>query len=277
MTPSRLGPPLHLARVNAVVGWFVFTLGALVLLTWVGLSVGYVSFALGRHREGVDLWIGPVILAVLFAPIGSILAYKGYQGRVLELGVHEGGISYRDSSRALQWAWNEIVSVSCSQSAHATDVGLGLALTTHKSAKVEIVSARQGMVVVDERFPDHVTLATHVRDAAARGMLPVFEAALSAGQRVYFGGLGVDGWGLHGTVTMPWTEIGQVRWVSDGHFARYAIVDAQGAHRGDIPCPVPNEAILRVVLERFGKLGEGAPDEAPIGDRLLGEARRMFG
>jgi hypothetical protein len=248
--------------VNAVVGWFVFTLGVFVLLTWVGLSVGYLSFASGRHREGVDLFIGPVIMTVFFAPIGSILAYKGYQGRVLELGVHEGGISYRDSSRALQWAWNEIVSVSWSQSAHVTDVGLGLGLTTHESAKVEIVSARQGMVMVDERFPDHVSLAARVRDAAARGMLPRFEAALSAGQRLHFGALGVDGWGLHGIVTLPWTEVARVRWVSDGRFARYAIVDVHGAHRGDIPCPVPNEAILRVVLERFGKL-EGAPADAP--------------
>ncbi len=249
-----LGPRLHLARVSGLVGWIIFGLGLVILLAWVGLSAAFMVDAAGRHRAGLDLWVLPLAMGVFFLPFGLILAVKGLQGRVLEVGIHAGGIYYRERSRSVSWTWDDIVSVSWSQSDRLSDVGLGFEVTTRRTARVEIRSVRQGSVLIDERFPDHLALATMVRDTAARNMLPRYEAALAAGRRVYFGGLGIDHWGLHGAVVLPWSDVGQVRWVSEGSWARYAIIDGAGAHRGDVHCPVPNESVLREVLERFGKL-----------------------
>lgn len=94
-----------------------------------------------------------------------------------------------------------------------------------------------------------------VHELATAAMLPRFEAAIAAGQRVYFGPIGVDRWGLHlAHVTYPWPVVAQVYFQSHGGSASWVIFGANGARLNSVNTSlVPNEGVFRVVLGRFGR------------------------
>ncbi|MFT3769092.1 MAG: hypothetical protein QM820_26935 [Minicystis sp.] len=251
-------------------------MGIVILLAWVGLSLAFVLDQLHRNPPGDAVWIGPLVMAIFFVPFGAGFAVKGYQGRILRVDLHEGGVAYQDNKGRLAFRWDEVAAVLWEQTAYVGDVGLGLEVTTRRLAKTTLHATGGKSIVVDERFPDHVKLAAQIRDAAAEAMLPHFEGALSAGRRVFFGHVGIDTWGLHLREAIPWSAVAGIRWEPDGASARYVIYGTSGARIGEIRCPVPNEVILQVVLSRLGKLGNSLEEGAPLGDELLAAARGLL-
>ncbi|APR78727.1 Hypothetical protein A7982_04074 [Minicystis rosea] len=271
-----MGPLVQRAQASAVVAWIIFALGMIILLGWAGLSIALVSDQLQRKPTPDGVFIGPIVMAVFLVPLGSIFAVKGYRGRILRFDLHEGGVAFEDYKARLAVPWAEVAAVLWEQTAHVGDLGFGVEVTTQRVAKTVVQTARGGSVVVDERFPDHVRFAARVRDAAADAMLPRFEAALTAGQRVFFGRVGVDTWGMHLPEAVPWDAIGGIRWESHGASASYTVYRNDGGRIGEIRCPIPNEIIFQVVLSRMGKLGDAHQEGTPLGDEIIGAARRLL-
>jgi hypothetical protein len=271
-----MGRLVRRAQASPLVAWIVFSLGILILLAWAGLSLALVLDQLQRKPPPDAVWIGPLVMAFFFVPLGTVFAVKGYRGRILRFDLHEGGVAFEDYKGRVALSWVEIATCLWEQTAHVGDLGFGLEVTTRRLAKTTLQSVRGTTMVVDERFPDHLTLAAEVRDAAAEAMLPRFEAAIAAGQRVYFGRVGVDTWGLHLPEAVPWTAIARVRWEPAGAEARYVVYGTSGARIGEIRCPVPNEVVFQVVLTRFDKLGDAREEGAPIGDQIFAAARGLL-
>ena len=172
-------------------------------------------------------------------------------------------------------AWHDIQAIHWQRTDYVGNLGLGVELTTRRSATLTIESRRRETIVIDERFPDHLAFGAHVRDAAAEGMWPMFDAAMAVGQRVYCGPVGIDSWGLHLATALPWEAVASVRWVSDGSTARYVVIGTQGAPIGQIHCPVPNEVLLQTLLARMGKLAAIGSADTPNGDELVAIVRRL--
>lgn len=275
-SPHGLGRLVVRSQASVVTAWFVFAAGMALLLAWAGLSTGFVSVMHTAKRHDGAVWIGPLVMALFFVPIGLILAIKGYRGRVLRVDLHEGGVAFQDTAGRKAFVWLDIQAVHWERSDYVGDLGMGIDVTTRRVAKLTIESRRRETIVVDERFPDHVAFGARVRDAAAEGMLPAYDAAIAAGQRVYCGPVGLDSWGLHLATPLPWHAIASVRWVSDGPTARYVVIGSQGVPVGEIHCPTPNEVILQILLTRFGKLAENNGTDSPVGDELVATVRRML-
>lgn len=271
-----LGRLMHRAQISSIAGWLVFLAGMLLLLAWAGLSIALVSDQMSRNPEGGTPWIGAVVLSVFFVPLGLIFTFKGLSGRVLRIDVHEGGIAYRAAKERRTLLWDHTAAVLWEEMEHVAELGFGMNVAARSTAKTTLHPFGDAPIVVDERFPDHVRLAAYVRDAAAAGMLPRFEAALYAGQRVSFGNVGLDGWGLYLPEAVAWDQVASVRWQSLGQRARYVVTGPDGSHIADIPCPLPNEVIFQVLLKQKDKLG-GALDDAPsLGSQLLASARALM-
>ncbi len=272
---SSIGRLLLRARLSPLVGWIVFVLGLLLLSAWATLSLLFVLDQRSRGVGDATLWIGPLVMAFFFVPIGAVLAVKGYRGRVLGLDLYEGGLAFADRAGRYEVGWGEVVSIFSERVGHVANVGFGVGVTTHESAKLTVVSSRHPPIVVDNRFPDHVRLADRVLAAAAEGMLPRYEQALRSGKRMSFGPLALDGWGLHLAQPYPWSAIGQVRWERRGAQAVYAVYSSHGAPLAEIGTRgVANEAILQVLLGRLGKLGDSG-QERPLGDHAVAAVQRL--
>jgi hypothetical protein len=274
----RLGRHIHRAQASALVAWLIFSVGMVILLAWAGLSAAFAIDQRSRAMPGDGWWIGPLVMAFFFVPFGLIFAVKGYRGRVLRFDLYDGGFAFEDRNGRVSLPWDEIGSVFWEGLSHIAKLGFGVDVTTHGSAKVTILSMRQKPIVVDERFPDHVKLCAMVRDAAAAAMLPRIEAAIVAGQPVFFGPVGVsrEGFSL-GHIRLSWNAVGSVRWESSRELAWYALYDSNGAFVTKVDAAVvSNEVIFRVVLGRLGKLGVSEGQASPLGDEILATARRFL-
>ncbi|AKU97349.1 hypothetical protein AKJ09_04013 [Labilithrix luteola] len=218
------------------------------------------------------------MVAFFFVPLGVIFTVKGLRGRILCMELFERGVVFTNYRGGQTLLWEDITAVYWEQFSHRTDVALGLEVTTHRTAKLTIVPRFGKHVVVDERFPRHVELAAVIRDAAGEAMLPRHEAALMRGERIFFGPVGIDRWGLHtAQAAYPWEIVAAVRWEPDGPSAWYSVYGTNHARLTTLSASaIPNGIIFQIILERLGKLGASAGADAALGDGLLTAARRLL-
>ncbi len=268
---SSIGRLLLRARLSPLVGWIVFVLGLLLLSAWATLSLLFVLDQRSRGVGDATLWIGPLVMAFFFVPIGAVLAVKGYRGRVLGLDLHEGGASRSRIARVGTRSGGARSSRSASERVgHVANVGFGVGVTTHEVSQVDgCVVPTPAPIVVDNRFPDHVRLADRVLAAAAEGMLPRYEQALRSGKRMSFGPLVAARWvgAASGAGHYPWSAIGRVPMGGVEVPKRSTRSTPAMVHRWPRSGTrgVANEAILRVLLGRLGKLGDSGQERPPPG------------
>jgi hypothetical protein len=257
MHDPRLGNLVRRAEASPLVAWFIFGVGAVLLLAYAVLATLLSLDQMSRAKGGGGWWIGPLVLAFFFVPLGLIFVVKGLRGRVYRLDVFEGGLAFQDRAGRVVVPWDEIIGVYHAQFGHIAKLGLGVDLQTHRSAKLSVVSARQKPIVVDERLPNHVDFATFVRGAAANGMRARTMGAFQQGQPVSFGGLTVDRSGLYiGQQHLPWQAISRVTWQSQREQAWLSIMAENGAIMGTVDdAHVFNSALLQELLAQHGKAG----------------------
>lgn len=251
-----LGHLLKRSQAYAALAWFIFGVGIVILVAWIGLSAALVYDQ--HHNYGRplgELWVMPLVMGVMFLPLGLVFAVKGYRGRVHRVDLHENGVAFQDGSGRTTMRWDELQSVFYEEFAIKTTVALVLDVTTRRTAKLTMLAPNRKPIVVDENVPDHFALANTIRAMATAAMLPRFDAAIAAGQRVYFGPIGIDRQGLHLThVTYPWHVIAQVYFETTLTGASWVIFGANGARLNAIDTrSVPNEGVFQLVLERFGR------------------------
>jgi hypothetical protein len=251
----RLGRLVRRAEASPLSGWLIFGLGLGLLLTWVVLATLMGLDQLSRARSAGTFWVGPLVMAFVFVPLGLIFAVKGWRGRVHRLDVHERGLAFQDRAGRVVVPWDQIIGVYWAQFGHIAKLGLGVDLQTHRSAKLSVVSVKHKPIVVDERLPGHVELAAFVRDAAAAGMRARTLGAIEQGHRLFFGPLGVDSGGLYlGSEHYPWNQISRVTWQAQGQQAWYSIQGEDGAILRTVDdAAVFNQILLRELLDQYGK------------------------
>lgn len=273
---SSLGPRLRVSAVNAAIGWMVFGAGALLVLMW--LVLGGLMLADQIRRDAPDPWIGPVVMAVVFVPLGLVFMAKGYAGRVLRFELHENGFSYIDKSGTISALWAEVDAVFWEHLSHHGKLAPGVSIKIRETATLTLMARGRPTVVIDERFPDHIEIGTDARRLAARAMLPTVEALLSAGHPVAFGQAVVSNAGLQlPRGWFPWEAIGSVRWESHGPRTWFAAYGVDGGSLDSIDASAtPNQLVLCALLARIGKLGT-ATEERSFGERMFEAARELLG
>jgi hypothetical protein len=277
VAPPTLGPLRRRVEANPLVAWLVFSFGCVILLGWAVLASLFAVDQLGRPAPSRGTIIfGLVMITLFFFPIGAIFARKGWTGRLHRFDLHDGGVAWEDHGGRVAYGWHEVRGVHWEELQHEAEIGLGIGVKTHATAKLTIVPFRGGQITVDEKLPDHVALAAHVRDVAAEALLPRYEAELAAARRVTFGTIGLDGSGIHlERAFYPWDMIGAVQWESSGASAWYAIYNVHGQRVATVATAgVLDAVVLEAFLERFGKLRTAA-EATSFGAQLTASARRL--
>ncbi len=277
--PARdLGALRQRTEASPVVGWIVFALGVVLLAAWAVLSTLFTVDQLRRGTASTGTVVAAIaIIGVFFVPLGAVFAWKGWTGRIRRFDLHERGVAWEDHGGRLAYGWDEIRDVTWKELEHEADTGLGFGVSVRRTAELVLIPFRGTPITIDEKLPGHVELAAHVRDVAAEIMLPRYDAALAAGQRVLFGTVAVDGFGLHLTrATYPWESVSCILWESGGASAWYAVYNAHGQRVATVPTEgLTNQVIFEVVLGRFGKLVEGT-GEASLGATIAAAAGKLL-
>jgi hypothetical protein len=275
--PADLGALLRRAQASTIGAWIAFGAGMAILLVWVVLSVLLAVDQASRGASRGTIIAGLIGVFVFLVPLGAIFARKGWTGRLYRFDLHEHGAVYEEHAGRTEIRWSELSSVFWEELQHEAELGLGLSVGTHRTAKLSLVPMRGKTIAIDEKLPDHVALAALVRDTAEEAMLPRYEAALAAGQRVFFGSVGVDAHGIHTPrLMLPWESVAFVRGEQSGASAWYAVYGHNDACLTTFDTKgLPNEMIFQVVLTRFGKLGQAA-HERSVGARLAGAVQNLL-
>lgn len=237
---QRMGELIRRGAVNLVLGWIGFGLGVVVLLGWAGLTLAFLRDQAAGDPARTGMWVGLIVLGVTLLPLGLLITWRGWRARQLRIDVHAGGVAYADGLDREAVPWDDVQS---------------LFFDRYPAVRLTIQAPFKPPIVIDGRFPDHTALAEAAHQLAVQAMQPRLEAALHAGQRVVFGPLALDGWGVHvGHGAYPWDAVGALRWEARGTSMCCALYGADGALLAELDPRIPNRTVLERLLTQMGKV-----------------------
>jgi hypothetical protein len=245
---GELGRVVAISRAPSRSGITILALGVFVLFVWAGLCATTFVFFSGYPLARVALVLG--FESLMLVPVALYAIAYGAARRLVEVAVHEGGVSVRDRATRSALAWTEIERVY--ESLEEVDTPIGKRLEGRF-----VLEGRSGRrIVIAHGLPRYAEVGALAASTAQAELLPSFETALGAGNKASFGPLTIDGFGVHTRdASFAWTQIAFVRWERVLYRGSYAIQLTTGQVGARIPSEhVPNPRVLLAVLERYGKL-----------------------
>lgn len=240
-----------LAGLLAVAAW-------LALAAWMGSTIG----------KDASASIG--IAAAIILPPGAIASSWGLSRVVFQIAVHENGIVRHDRIGRTVILWPEVAEVIEHVDVHESIFG------RDERATFTFVARDGRRLDVDPDVPGFLELGKMASTLAQDCIASAYEVALMGRQRVRFGAVAVDGYGLHtSSGSMPWNAFAFVRLDrgAQGREPAWNIHTGAWTVVARIPTSdVANARIFVRMLERFGKLEVPAPTLLGDLDSLVAQA-----
>lgn len=240
--PSGTG---RIANLVIGIGLIVGAPIACAVGVWMGWDA-YNSHGLNRVLDSGFLL--PLLCGGLILPAGAWTVFTVFRNWRLNLALYEGGFAYVDRQGLRQVKWTDIDAVWQSITKHYR-YGVHVGTTYNYTIQLNDKSK----ITLDNKFSKIEQAGKAITNGSANALFPKYVAALKSGQRVTFGPLSLDPYGLYsGNKSLTWQEIKAVKIVQgiisikkEGGWFNWATVS--------VP-QVPNFWVFIDLVSRFTKV-----------------------